>query len=117
MTWPIDVAAELKEMEDEPPTVTDYGSLLAAQLDYKATILRSGVLLQKMMALVLPSLAKASKYVKAPSIYGLLLERAVANLPSTPCLFPLQRETGEGRKNHLPHPASHSKPSPSQGSR
>lgn len=63
MTWPIDVAAELKEMEDEPPTTSDYSSLLSAQLEYKATILRSGIMLERMMALVLPSLAKPSQYV------------------------------------------------------
>lgn len=60
MTWPIDVAAELKELEDEPPLTTDYSSLLQAQLEYKGTILRSGVLLDRLMGLVLPTLAKPS---------------------------------------------------------
>ena len=58
MTWPIDVAAERKELEDEPPVNTDYSSLLQAQLEYKATILRSGVMLDKLMALLLPCLVK-----------------------------------------------------------
>lgn len=35
LTWPIDVAQELKEMEDEPDAVTDYASLLRAQREYK----------------------------------------------------------------------------------
>lgn len=60
MTWPIDVAAELKEMEDEPEGTTDYSSLLQAQLEYKATVLRSGVLLDKIMDMIIPSLANGS---------------------------------------------------------
>jgi hypothetical protein len=35
LTWPIDVAQELKEMQDEPDIITDYASLLRAQLEYK----------------------------------------------------------------------------------
>lgn len=35
LTWPIDVAKELKEMEEEGPLVTDYASLLRAQVEYK----------------------------------------------------------------------------------
>lgn len=38
LTWPIDVAQELKEMEDEGPTVTDYASLLRAQVEYKVSL-------------------------------------------------------------------------------
>ncbi|KAL7415832.1 timeless protein-domain-containing protein [Mrakia frigida] len=60
MTWPIDVAAELKEMEDEPEGTTDYSSLLQAQLEYKAAVLRSGVLLDKLMDMIIPSLANGS---------------------------------------------------------
>lgn len=37
LTWPIDVAQELKEMEDEGPIVTDYASLLRAQVEYKVS--------------------------------------------------------------------------------
>jgi hypothetical protein len=35
LTWPIDVAQELKEMQDGPAVVTDYASLLRAQQEYK----------------------------------------------------------------------------------
>jgi replication fork protection complex subunit Tof1/Swi1 len=35
LTWPIDVAQELKEMADGPAVVTDYASLLRAQQEYK----------------------------------------------------------------------------------
>jgi replication fork protection complex subunit Tof1/Swi1 len=37
LTWPIDVAQELKEMEDEPNVVTDYATLLRAQIEYKVS--------------------------------------------------------------------------------
>lgn len=37
LTWPIDVAKELKEMDEEGPTVTDYASLLRFQLEYKVS--------------------------------------------------------------------------------
>ena len=38
LTWPIDVQQELKEMEDEPDLVTDYQSLLRAQMEYKVSM-------------------------------------------------------------------------------
>ncbi|CED82764.1 timeless-domain-containing protein [Phaffia rhodozyma] len=59
LTWPIDMAAELKELEDEPDTNTDYSSILKAQIEYKAAILRSGVFMERIMSLVLPYLAKS----------------------------------------------------------
>ena len=37
LTWPIDVAQELKEMQDGPAVVTDYASLLRAQQEYKVS--------------------------------------------------------------------------------
>ena len=37
LTWPIDVSAELKELEDEPEVVTDYASLLKSQVEYKVS--------------------------------------------------------------------------------
>lgn len=61
LTWPIDVASELKEMEDEPNVVTDYASLLRAQLEYKAMILQTSGPLRCLLALMLPSLAKPRK--------------------------------------------------------
>lgn len=38
LTWPIDVAQELKEMQDGPAVVTDYASLLRAQQEYKVRL-------------------------------------------------------------------------------
>jgi replication fork protection complex subunit Tof1/Swi1 len=38
LTWPIDVQAELKEMADEPDAVTDYATLLRAQVEYKVSL-------------------------------------------------------------------------------
>jgi replication fork protection complex subunit Tof1/Swi1 len=35
LTWPIDVQQELKEIEDERELVTDYATLLRAQIQYK----------------------------------------------------------------------------------
>jgi replication fork protection complex subunit Tof1/Swi1 len=35
LTWPIDVAQELKELADEPDVVTDYASLVRAHVEYK----------------------------------------------------------------------------------
>lgn len=40
LTWPIDVAQELKEMADGPAVVTDYASLQRAQQEYKASLRR-----------------------------------------------------------------------------
>jgi replication fork protection complex subunit Tof1/Swi1 len=37
LTWPIDVAQELKEMADGPAVVTDYASLLRAHQEYKVS--------------------------------------------------------------------------------
>jgi replication fork protection complex subunit Tof1/Swi1 len=37
LTWPIDVAAELKEMEDETEIPSDYASLLRYQVEYKVS--------------------------------------------------------------------------------
>ncbi len=61
LTWPIDVAQELKEMEDEPGVVTDYASLLRNQIEYKALILKTNGPLRCLLALMLPSLAKPRK--------------------------------------------------------
>ena len=40
LTWPIDVQKELKELDDEPDLVTDYQSLLRAQMEYKVGLER-----------------------------------------------------------------------------
>ncbi|WWC73002.1 uncharacterized protein I206_106966 [Kwoniella pini CBS 10737] len=79
LTWPIDVASELKEMEDEPAVVTDYASLLRAQLEYKALILQSSQPLRCLLALMLPSLAKPRKDERDERIISLGLH-VVRNL-------------------------------------
>ncbi|WVF65442.1 hypothetical protein IAT40_000170 [Kwoniella sp. CBS 6097] len=79
LTWPIDVASELKEMEDEPDVVTDYASLLRAQVEYKATILQSNGPLRCLLVLMLPSLAKPRKDEKDQRVISLGLH-VVRNL-------------------------------------
>ncbi|ODO09506.1 topoisomerase 1-associated factor 1 [Cryptococcus amylolentus CBS 6273] len=58
LTWPIDVAQELKEIEEEGPIITDYASLLRAQMEYKALFLKSDRPLRALLALMVPCLAK-----------------------------------------------------------
>ncbi|KAI0634374.1 timeless-domain-containing protein [Trametes polyzona] len=60
MTWPIDLAEELKELDDEYDRGTDYTQLLLAHLNYKAALLRPGVL-QALLAITLPCLARDAK--------------------------------------------------------
>ncbi|KAI0827274.1 timeless protein-domain-containing protein [Trametes gibbosa] len=60
MTWPIDLAEELKELDDELDRGTDYTQLLLAHLNYKAALLRSGVF-QALLAITLPCLARDAK--------------------------------------------------------
>ncbi|TFK28235.1 timeless-domain-containing protein [Coprinopsis marcescibilis] len=61
MTWPIDVAEELKEMYEEQDEAAaqapDYTQLLHAHLQYKATLAKPEVV-RTLFALVLPPLAK-----------------------------------------------------------
>jgi replication fork protection complex subunit Tof1/Swi1 len=60
MTWPIDIAEELKELDDELDRGTDYTQLLQSHLHYKAALLKPGVV-QALFAIVLPPLAKHPK--------------------------------------------------------
>ncbi|KAH9903300.1 timeless-domain-containing protein [Cubamyces lactineus] len=60
MTWPIDLAEELKELDDELDQGTDYTQLLFAHLNYKAALLRPGVL-QALLGITLPCLARDPK--------------------------------------------------------
>lgn len=61
MTWPIDVAEELKELDDEDDlTRIDYTQLLQSHLVYKQALLRPGVL-QALFAITLPPLSKPPK--------------------------------------------------------
>ena len=60
MTWPIDMAEELKELDEELDRRTDYTQLLLSHLHYKAALLRPGVL-QALFAITLPCLAREGK--------------------------------------------------------
>jgi hypothetical protein len=63
MTWPIDVAEELKELdEDRVDSVIDFATLLQAQRTYKAALLEPGVL-AALLAIMTPSLAKSKRCV------------------------------------------------------
>ncbi|KAJ3507590.1 hypothetical protein NLJ89_g6215 [Agrocybe chaxingu] len=60
MTWPIDMAEELKELDEELDRGADYTQLLESHLHYKAALLKSGVI-QAMFGIMLPPLAKGQK--------------------------------------------------------
>jgi len=60
MTWPIDLAEELKELDDELDKGTDYTQLLQSHLHYKVALLKPGVI-QAMFGIILPPLAKPPK--------------------------------------------------------
>ncbi|OBZ77008.1 Topoisomerase 1-associated factor 1 [Grifola frondosa] len=60
MTWPIDMAEELKELDEEFDKGTDYTQLLFSHLNYKAALLKPGVM-QALFAIMLPCLAKTAK--------------------------------------------------------
>jgi replication fork protection complex subunit Tof1/Swi1 len=57
MTWPIDLAEELKELDDEASRGTDYTKLLQSHLYYKAALLRPGVI-DSLFSVMLFCLAK-----------------------------------------------------------
>lgn len=60
MTWPIDMAEELKELDEEFDKGVDYTQLLQSHLEYKQALLRSGVI-QALFGIMLPPLAKTPK--------------------------------------------------------
>jgi replication fork protection complex subunit Tof1/Swi1 len=60
MTWPIDMAEELKELDDELDQGTDYTQLLLSHRLYKAALLKPGVM-QALFGILLPPLAKNPK--------------------------------------------------------
>lgn len=62
MTWPIDVAEELKELDDELDGKTDYTTLIEAQRSYKAAMLNVGVI-SALRDILLPTLVKKKAYV------------------------------------------------------
>ncbi|KAJ3814095.1 timeless protein-domain-containing protein [Lentinula aff. lateritia] len=57
MTWPIDLAEELKELDDQLDSKADYTELLQSHLHYKAAILKPGVL-EALFSIILPPLTK-----------------------------------------------------------
>ncbi|KAH0831354.1 timeless protein-domain-containing protein [Lanmaoa asiatica] len=60
MTWPIDMAEELRELDEELDRGTDYTQLMLSHLNYKAALLRPGVM-QSLFGIMLPPLAKPVK--------------------------------------------------------
>lgn len=60
MTWPIDLAEELKELDEEFDKGVDYTQLLQSHLAYKQALLRPGVI-QALFGIMLPPLAKTIK--------------------------------------------------------
>ena len=60
MTWPIDLAEELKELDEELDRGTDYTLLLQSHLHYKAALLRPGVF-QALFSITLPCLSRSPK--------------------------------------------------------
>ncbi|EPQ50778.1 timeless-domain-containing protein [Gloeophyllum trabeum ATCC 11539] len=60
MTWPIDLAEELKELDEDLDKGTDYTQLLTSHLHYKAAILKEGVL-EAMFGIVVPCITKDKK--------------------------------------------------------
>ncbi|KAI5453378.1 Topoisomerase 1-associated factor 1 [Naganishia albida] len=92
LTWPIDVAQELKELaEDDADVVTDYASLLRAQVEYKMLLLKSNTLL-RVMQLVIPCLARGIE--KDKRIVSLMLHLA-RNLLAIRDPIANGQETGE----------------------
>lgn len=62
MTWPIDMAEELKELDEDLDRGTDYTALLESHLHYKAAVLKPGSgVMQALFGIVLPPLAKPQK--------------------------------------------------------
>ena len=64
MTWPIDIAEELKELDElrddqDPAAGAEYTELRQSHLHYKAALLRPGVL-RALLALAVPCLARVS---------------------------------------------------------
>jgi replication fork protection complex subunit Tof1/Swi1 len=59
MTWPIDVAAELKELdEEEDSAAVDYTLLINAQLNYKRALIANKDCLSAIFDLLVPCMAK-----------------------------------------------------------
>ncbi|CAE6474022.1 unnamed protein product [Rhizoctonia solani] len=57
MTWPIDIAAELKELDEQLDERTDYATLVLAQLHYKEALARPEAL-KALQNIIMPCMAK-----------------------------------------------------------
>ncbi|KAG9103444.1 Topoisomerase 1-associated factor 1 [Ceratobasidium sp. 370] len=57
MTWPIDIAQELKELDEQYDEKTDYATLVLAQLHYKDALSRPEVL-KALQNILMPCIAK-----------------------------------------------------------
>lgn len=111
LTWPIDVAAELREsadLEDEEAqraaANVDYSGLVAAQLSYKRDILRTGAL-GPIFRLIVPALDKPRRCVFHLTQFAHCSRRAS-----------LQGPDPEGRKHHLACTPRPSEPGSAAGS-
>ncbi|CAE7152061.1 unnamed protein product [Rhizoctonia solani] len=62
MTWPIDIAAELKELDEQLDEKTDYATLILAQLHYKEAIARPEVI-KALQNIMMPCFAKDKRQV------------------------------------------------------
>ena len=60
MTWPIDLAEELKELDEDFDKGTDYTQLMQSHLQYKMALLKPGVI-QALFGIILSPLAKGPK--------------------------------------------------------
>lgn len=58
MTWPIDLAEELKELDEEEDKTADFTHLLESHLYYKASLINKDVI-KALFAIVIPPLSKA----------------------------------------------------------
>ncbi|KXN83811.1 Topoisomerase 1-associated factor 1 [Leucoagaricus sp. SymC.cos] len=58
MTWPIDLAEELKELDEEEDKNADFTHLLESHLHYKASLVNKDVL-KALFSIVIPPLSKA----------------------------------------------------------
>ncbi|BEI92678.1 uncharacterized protein CcaverHIS019_0503060 [Cutaneotrichosporon cavernicola] len=100
LTWPIDVAAELKELQDEGPVVTDYASLLRAQVEYKSQILQSDTL-RCVLSLMLPCFGRERRDERDDRIISLCLH-IVRNLLTIRDVRAPDTATGEAEElSHL----------------
>jgi replication fork protection complex subunit Tof1/Swi1 len=64
LTWPIDLAEELKELDEELDARADFTQLLRSHLHYKRALLKPGVL-QALFSLVIPCLSRDVKADRA----------------------------------------------------